>query len=60
MTVPPTPLRVPNLRPLAPTSATLSANDKGDNEMIPRALLRSPEIYLRDEDNSARMKAVGR
>ena len=48
MTVPPAPVRVPGQRPLAPriTSVTSVAKDKGDNEMIPGAVHRSPGIYL--------------
>ena len=37
------------------------ANDKGDNEIIPGAVYRSPGIYLAAEENPARipsMKAV--
>ena len=35
----------------------LSANDKGDNKMIPRAVHRSPGIYITAEKNS---KSSGR
>ena len=47
MGVPPAPVRVPNQKPLASsvTSVTSVANDKDDNEMIPRAAQRSP-MYL--------------
>ena len=40
-----TPVQVPIQRPLAPR-VTSVANDKDDNEMIPRAVHRSPGIYL--------------
>ena len=48
MAVPPAPVRVPSQRPLAPSvaSATLLANDKGDNEMILGAVHSSPGICL--------------
>ena len=41
--VPPVPVRVSSQRPLAPSVASVTsvANDKGDNEMIPRAVHRS-------------------
>ena len=53
MAVPPAPVRVPSQRPLAPSvaSVTLVANDKGDNEMIPGAVHRSPDICLTAEKN---------
>ena len=38
---------------LAP-SVTSVANDKGDNEMIPGAVHRSPDICLTAEENRAR------
>ena len=46
MAVPPIPVRVPSQRSLAPsvTSVTSVANDKDDNEIIPRAGHRSPGI----------------
>ena len=52
MAVPPTPVRVPSQRPLAPsvTSVTSAANDKGDNEMILGAVHRSPGISLTAEE----------
>ena len=50
MAVPPAPVRVPSQRPLAP-SFTSVANNKGDNEMIPGAVHRSPGIYLTAEEN---------
>ena len=37
-------------RPLAPSVMSVT-NDKGDNEMIPGAVHRSPAIYLRAEEN---------
>ena len=53
MAVPPAPVRVPSQRPLATsiTFVTSVANDKGDNEMIPGAVHRSPDIGLRAEEN---------
>ena len=41
--VPPAPVQVPSQRIIAP-SVTSVANDKDDNEMIPRAMHRSPGI----------------
>ena len=49
--VPPAPVRVPRQRPLAPSIMSL-ASDKGDNEMIPGVVHRSPSIYLTAEENS--------
>ena len=51
MAVPP--VRVPIQRLLAPSVASVSsvANDKGDNEMILRAVHRSPGIYFTAEEN---------
>ena len=53
MAVPPASVRVPNQGPLAPsvTSDTSLANDKGDNEVIPGAVHRSPGICLTAEEN---------
>ena len=34
----------------------LTANDKGDNEMIPAAVHRTPDIYLTTEENSGNLK----
>ena len=53
MAVPPAPVRVPSQRLLAPsvTSVTSVANDKGENEMIPGAVHRSPGICLTAEEN---------
>ena len=52
--VPPSLVRVPSHRSLAPSvcQSYLSANDKGDAEMILRALHRSPGICLMAEENS--------
>jgi hypothetical protein len=33
------------------SQSRLSANDKGDNEMMPRAVHRSPDTYLKGEQN---------
>ena len=51
--VPPAPVQVPSQRSLTPsvTSGTSVANDKGDNEMIRRAVHRSPGICLTAEEN---------
>ena len=43
MAVPVAPVQVPSRRPLALSVATV-ANDKGDNEMIPGFVDRSPGI----------------
>ena len=53
MAVPPTHVRVPSQRPLAPSVASVTsvANDKHNNEMIPGAVHRSPDIYLTDDKN---------
>ena len=65
--MPPAPLRVRSQMPLVPSvrSITSVANDKGDNEMIPKAVFRSPVIYLTAEETprkpqlgERRMKAV--
>ena len=55
---PPAPVRVPGQRPLAPsvTSVTSVANGKGDNEMIPGAVDRSPGIWLIAEENSGKLQ----
>jgi hypothetical protein len=47
--VPQDPARVPSQWSLAP-SVMLSVNDKGDNEVKPRAVNRSPGIYLKAEE----------
>ena len=49
------PVRVPNQRPLA-QSVTSVANDKGDNEMIPEAVYRSPGICLAAEGNRGKLQ----
>ena len=53
MTVPPAPIRVPtNVHfPRMLRQSRLSANDKGDNKMIPGTVHRSPDIYLKAEVN---------
>ena len=53
MAVLPPPDRVPSQMPLAPsvTSVMLVANDKDDNEIIPRDVHRSPDICLTAEEN---------
>ena len=53
LAVPPAPVRVPSQRPLAPGIRPLTsvANDKGDNEMIPGTVHRSPGIYPIAEEN---------
>ena len=53
MAVPSAPVRVIDQRPFAPsvTSVTSLSNDKGDNEMIPGAVHRSPAICLKAEEN---------
>jgi hypothetical protein len=58
--VPPAPVRVPGQRSLAPnvTSDTSVANDKGDNEMMPGAVHRSPGIYLTAKENPGNEGAV--
>ena len=48
--VPPSSVRVPSQRPLALSVASV-VYDKGDNEMIPGAVHRSPGICLRAEEN---------
>ena len=51
--MPPAPVWVPSQTPLAPsvTSVTSVTNDKGDNEMIPGAVHRSPGICPTAEEN---------
>ena len=53
MAVPPAPVRVPSQKPLAPSVASVTSvsYDKGDNEMIPGAVHRSPGICLKTEEN---------
>ena len=49
--MPPAPVQVPRQWPLAPSiMLVMSANDKGDNEMILGAVHRSPGIYRRAEE----------
>ena len=49
MAVPPAPVWVPSQKPLAPSVTSVA--DKGDNEMIPGTVHRSPGIYLTAEKN---------
>ena len=51
MAVPAASARVTSQRPLVSsvTTVTLPANDKGDNEMTPGAVPRSPDICLMTE-----------
>ena len=51
--VPAAPVQVTSQRPLAPSVASVTsvANDKGDNEITPGAVYRSPGIYLTAEEN---------
>ena len=53
MAVPQSPVRVPSQRSHAPSVASVTsvANDKGDNEMIPGVMHRSPGIDLKAEEN---------
>ena len=55
MAVPPS-VRVPSQKSLAPNvvSATSIAYDKGDNEMIPGVVYRSPGSCLMAEKNSGK------
>ena len=48
--VPPAPVRVPSQRPLAPSVASITSV-ANDNEMILRAVYRSPGICLTAEEN---------
>ena len=52
----PAPVRIPSQRPLTPsvTSVTSVANDKGDNEIIPETVHRTPGICLKLSKTSAR------
>ena len=52
------PIRVPSQRPLAPsvTLVTSVANDKDDNETIPRTVHRSPHTV---EENSRKLGKLG-
>ena len=53
MVVLPAPVRVSSQRPPPRVSlqSRLSGNDKGENEMIPGAVHRSPGIYFSSEEN---------
>ena len=57
--VPPAPVLVPSQRPLSLSVKSISsvANDKGDNEMVPGAVHRSPGICLTAEENSGKPQA---
>ena len=55
MAVPPAPVRVPSQRPIVP-NVTSVANNKGDNEMIPGAVHRSPGIRLTAEENPVKLQ----
>ena len=52
MEIPASSVRVPRQRPLASSvnSVTSFANDKGDNEMIPGDVYRSPDNCLTAEE----------
>ena len=56
--VPLAPVRVPSQRPLAlrVTSATLVANDNGDNEMVQGTVHRFPGNWLTAEENPGKPK----
>ena len=53
LAVSPAPVRVPSQRPLVPSVASVTSidNHKGDNEMIPGAVHRSPAICLTAKEN---------
>ena len=51
MAVPPPPVRVSSQRSLVSSVASVTSNDKGDNEMIPGAVHRSPGLCLTTEEN---------
>ena len=53
MAVPPAPVRVRSQRTLAPSVASVTSvsNDKGENEIIPETVHRSPGICLTAEEN---------
>ena len=42
--------------PRVSRQSCLSANNKGDNEMIPGAVPRSPDIYLTIEENPGKLQ----
>ena len=52
--VPAAPVRVPSQRQFVPSDASVTsvANDKGDDEMIPGAVHRSPGLCLTTEENA--------
>ena len=54
MAVPPAPVGVNGHLPRVSRQSHLSVNDKGDNEMIPKAVQRSPVIYLTAEENTGK------
>ena len=56
MAEPPAPVLVLSQWPLAPNVASVTS-DKNNNEMIPRAVLRSPGIYFKAARRPS-MKAV--
>jgi len=60
MLVPPAPVWVPCLRSLAQSVASITsfANYKGDNEMIPGAVHRSPGIYLKAVENHGKSQLM--
>ena len=57
MEVPPAPVRVPSQMPLAPSVWSVS-NDKGDNEIIPGAVHRSPGICLTAVENPGKPQII--
>ena len=59
---PPAPVWVPSQRPLvlSVASVTLVTNNKGDNEMILGAVLRSPGICLTAEENPRKPQLADR
>ena len=56
-TVPPAPDRVLSQWPLAQRVTSITSVAKGDNEMIPGFVHRSPDVYLRVEENSRETSA---
>ena len=60
--VPPTPVRVPSQRLLAPSVASVKsvANDKGDNQIVLGAEHRSPGICFTVEENPRKPQLGGR
>ena len=54
MAVPTAPVQVPSQRPLTTRVAAVTSvisNDKGDNDIIPGEVNRSPGVYLKAEEN---------